>query len=343
MHFLVSFCLINMFTMCTDSSELLNCPIWTYPSHSGNKCIRGDDLDHVILCNPETLTVRFTVRSFCFKSFNSNHGVNMTLLGTCPYPLFLILFTFILVKLHNNFAFVVWLWKLFYIICLADFRRQWNIRDCLVHAFATFIVLFYVKIFNTSCELLIPSQLYDMHKNHILKAYWYYDGRVDMTSKGFIPLLVLALFMLLFFNVLPLALLALYPFKRFQRLLNFCLSPNCRLVLQIYMDSFHSCYEDTSHDYRNLAVLYLAVRFLNLLVVSVFNFTLYLPAATLVFVFTLALVEKFQPYKNKRNNVVDIILLLITINGFISSTMYNVGLFMYPKWLCRIILLSFLS
>ena len=158
-----------------------------------------------------------------------------------------------------------------------------------------------------------------------------------MTSKGYIPTLVLALLMLLFFNVLPLALLALYPFKCFQRLLNFCLSPKCRLVLQIYMDSFHGCYKDISHDYRHFATLYLAVRFLNLLMASVFNYTLYLPAAALVFVFALALIAKFQPYKNKRNNVVDIILLFIMINGFISSTMSNVGRFMYPKWLITII------
>ena len=54
------------------------------------------------------------------------------------YPLFLILLTFILVKLHDNFAFVVWLWKPFH-RCLAVFRRQWNIRSYLIHALATFI------------------------------------------------------------------------------------------------------------------------------------------------------------------------------------------------------------
>ena len=42
------------------------------------------------------------------------------------YPLFLILLTFILVKLHDNFALVVWLWKPFH-RCLAVFWRQWNI------------------------------------------------------------------------------------------------------------------------------------------------------------------------------------------------------------------------
>ena len=233
------------------------------------------------------------------------------------YPVILILFTFILVKLHDSFFFFFWLWRPFH-RCLALFRRQWNIHSYLVHALATFIVLSYVKILNTSFELLIPSQLYDMHRNHMLKAYWYYDGRVDMTSKGYIPFLVLALFMLLFFNVFPLALLALYPFKCFQRFLNFCLSQNCRLVLKIYMDSFHGCYEDTTHDYRHFAILYLAVRFFHLLMSSVFTFDLYLPAAVLLFVLTLALVAKFQPYKNKRNNTVDIIMLLATISGYIS-------------------------
>ena len=90
-----------------------------------------------------------------------------------------------------------------------------------MHALTMFIVLSYVKILNTSYELLIPSRLYDVEDNRIHKAYWYYDGRVDMTLKSYLPYLVLALFMLLFFNVFPLALLAFYPFKWFQRLLEF--------------------------------------------------------------------------------------------------------------------------
>ena len=102
-------------------------------------------------------------------------------------------------------------------------------------------------------------------------------------------------------------------------------------MLQIYMDSFHGCYEDTAHDYRHFATLYLAVRFLNLLMASLFNYTLYLPAAALVFVFNLALVAKFQPYKNKRNNTVDIILLLTIIIAFVSSSMHYVEAFMYSK------------
>ena len=133
-------------------------------------------------------------------------------------------------------------------------------------------------------------------------------------------------------------LLALYPFRCFQRLLNFCLSQNCRLVFQIYMDSFHGCYEDTAHDYRHFATLYLVVRFLNLLMSFIFDYNLYLSTATLVFVFALTLVAKFQPYKNKRNNTVDIILLLmITIAFILSSMHYNAEKFMYPKLLNGIV------
>ena len=102
------------------------------------------------------------------------------------------------------------------------------------------------------------------------------------------------------------------------------------------MDSFHGCYEDTAHDYRHFATLYLAVRFLNLLMSSVFSYTLYLPAAALVFVFALALVAKFQPYKNRRNNTVDIILLLTLITAFILSSMHYTGEFLYQNWLSEI-------
>jgi hypothetical protein len=71
--------------MCADSSDMPStCPIWTYPSTSGNECVCGKNFEDVISCNPETLTVHLTGRFFCFMLFNDN-GVNTTLLGTCPY------------------------------------------------------------------------------------------------------------------------------------------------------------------------------------------------------------------------------------------------------------------
>ena len=156
------------------------------------------------------------------------------------------------------------------------FRRQWNIQSYIVNALATFIVLSYVKILNTSFEFLLPSHVYN-NKGHIVnKAYWYYNGSVDMASKNYLPYLIVAVFMLLTFNALPLILLAIYPFRCVQRLLDNCLPVWCKVALQIYVDTFQGCYRDTTHDYRYFFALYMAVRFLNLLAVSMFSIKLYI-------------------------------------------------------------------
>ena len=253
------------------------------------------------------------------------------------YPLLLIIFTYLLIKLHDNFAIVVWLWKPVH-RCLAVFRRQWNIQSYIVNALATFIVLSYVKILNTSFEFLLPSHVYN-NKGHIVnKAYWYYNGSVDMTSKDYLPYLIVATFMLLTFNVLPLILLAIYPFRCVQRLLDNCLPVRYKVALQIYMDAFQGCYEDTAHDYRYFAALYVAVRFLNLLAVTMFSIKLYTPVASIIFTFMLALVAKFQPYKCKKNNTADIVILLAMITMYTSASMRYMEFWLFPNWLSAIIL-----
>ncbi|MCG8620577.1 MAG: hypothetical protein MJE68_01080, partial [Proteobacteria bacterium] len=110
------------------------------------------------------------------------------------------------------------------------------------------------------------------------------------------------------------------------------------IVFQIYMDSFYGCYEDTAHDYHHST--WQCMRFMNILMSSIFAMTihtLYLSTAAFVFVFALTLVAKFQPYKNKRNNTIDIILLLTIITAFISSTMYYAEEFIYTKLLNGIV------
>ena len=250
------------------------------------------------------------------------------------YPLLLIFITFICVKLHDNFAIVVWLWRPFH-KCLVRFRRQWNIRSYLVNALATFIVLSYVKILNVSFQFLISSLLYDINGHLVHKSYWYYDGRVDMTSKEYLPYLLLALSMLLIFNIFPLVLLTLYPFKFFQHCLNCLPCTKYKLALQLFMDAFNGCYKDNDgHDYRHFAALYLAVRFFNLLLLSVLRSTnAYCVAATLLTVFALTLVAKFQPYKRKSTNTVDIVMLLTLITGLVIVALWYTSGLRYPKWL----------
>ena len=165
-----------------------------------------------------------------------------------------------------------------------------------------------------------------------------------MTSNEYLPYLLLALFMLLIFNVLPFVLLALYPFKCFQRLLSFCCSMRCKLALQIYMDTFHGCYaiEDSTCDNRQFSTLYLAVRFINLLLLSLFHIHLYRSMVLFPFAVTLALVARFKPYKDKRSNTVDIVLLLaliLCICSYALLSKYTADSGLLPHHLTKIILI----
>ena len=249
------------------------------------------------------------------------------------YPLLLIFITFICVKLHDNFAIVVWLWRPFH-KCLVRFRRQWNIRSYLVNALATFIVLSYVKILNVSFQFFVSSLIYDTKGHVVNKVYWYFDGRVDMTSKEHLPYLVLALLMLIIFNVIPLLLLALYPFRFFQKFLNCLPCLKCKVALRLFMDAFHGGYKDSKQDCRHFATLYMAVRFFNLLLMSLLrNKVAYHSVVTLLLVSTLTLVAYFHPYKCKKRNTVDIVMLLTLVIGSASLTMKSAGGLNYHKLL----------
>ena len=254
------------------------------------------------------------------------------------YTLLLIFITFFCVKLHDNFAIIVWLWRPFH-KCLVRFRKQWNIRSYLVNALATFIVLCYVKILNVSFQFLTYTYIYNMKGKSVNEVFWYMDGRYNLISMEYLPYLVLALCMLLIFNVLPLILLALYPFRCFQSFLNICPCLKVKLALQIFMDAFHGCYKDTPHNYRHFAALYLAVRFLNPLILTIFReYPSYIPLSLLVLVFTLALVAKFQPYKCRRSNTVDFVMLLCLISVCIISIMRHAASLVFPKWLFTTVL-----
>ena len=61
------------------------------------------------------------------------------------YPLFLIILTYTAVLLHDRYSIVVNIWRPAYRV-FSCIHREWNIRGSLIQAFATFMVLSYVKI-----------------------------------------------------------------------------------------------------------------------------------------------------------------------------------------------------
>ena len=226
--------------------------------------------------------------------------------ATAVYPLLLIFITYFLVNLHDRFRVIVRLWAPFY-RCFARLRTEWDIRSSLIEAFGTFILLSYVKILNVSFDILTPTALYDVHGNRMPSLYLYYDGTYEYFGRNHMPYAFLALFMFLVFNVLPLALLCVYPCQCFQRCLNLCRLR--RHILNTFIDTFVGCYRTEPRDCRYFAALYLVLRIINLALFSITTSPLYYPLGGFVLIIAAILVAAARPYKFSTSFIdVDVIL-----------------------------------
>ena len=224
------------------------------------------------------------------------------------YPLALVILTYTLVTLHyHNCRLVVWLWRPF-LKCCFHFRRQWNIQSSLVDAFATFLLLSYVKFLSVSFDILTPAFVYNK-SGRFVATVTYYDGRVKYFGKDHLPYAVLAITVLLVFTVLPILLLCLYPCRWFQKFLN-----NCHLrcqALHVFMDAFQGCFKDGTNgtrDCRYFAAVYLITR-VGVHLAATFKIVANNSVLISVLVIVSLLLSSFHPYKEWLYNVLDVLLL----------------------------------
>ena len=234
------------------------------------------------------------------------------------YPLLLIVTSYVLVELHDhNFRLIVWLWKPFH-RCFVSFRREWNIKNSLIDAFCTFLLLLYVKFLSVSFDLLVPVSVFNIHGETNGKYYLLFDGSVEYFGPEHLPFGILALVVFFVFNILPLVLLCLYPCQCFQRCLN-----NLRIrnqTLHIFMDSFQGCYKNrTSNtcDCRWFSALYPMIRIALVTVYGLLrSYYFLLPLGVCLCLVLLFLLAVFHPYKSPIHNSINIFLLFIVcLNG----------------------------
>ena len=196
---------------------------------------------------------------FCLPNQNVSNVISLTFL-VALYPLLLLFLIYVLIELHSrNFKVIVWLWKPF-IVCYARFRRKWDIRASIIDAFATFLLLSFVKFLFVSIDLAVPTKL--MAKNGTKVGYASYNDASIVSDQ---PIAILTLIgisiILLLFVVVPSILLLLYPCHFCQKCLTFT-----RLNFQalcFLMDSFHGCYKngtEGTRDCRYFASLFLITR-----------------------------------------------------------------------------------
>ena len=232
------------------------------------------------------------------------------------YPLLLIFSIYILFKLYERFKVariffkpVVWLFT--------RLNHHWNASSSLVEAFAAFILLSYVKVINTSFDILMPTQLYNV-SGQVVGLYVYYNGSQEYFGRDHLPYAVLAIFMFTTFNLLPLLLLCLYPCRCFQSCLN-C----CRLnsqVLHTFMDAFQGCYKFEPYDCRYWAAFYL---FLRIAVLATFVSTqsvFFVVVCGTLLIPVVVLTAIVRPYRESVYNVIDLVLFLAFIQVSFSVT-----------------------
>ena len=237
------------------------------------------------------------------------------------YPLALIILTYTLVRLHyHNCTLVVWLWRPF-IGCFARCRRQWDIQNSLVDAFATFLLLSYVKFLSASFDILMPTFSWDVEST-VQPLVVYYDGTIAYFGKEHLPYALLALAVLLVFTFCPVLLLCLYPCRCFQRFLNrYHLSSQ---TLHTFMDTFQGSFKDGTNgtrDCRYFAAVYLIVRVALYISLGVTIVTFNISMINGVLLLFALLLVMFQPYKKSLYNKIDIFLIFIMI-AFFSSVWY---------------------
>ena len=231
------------------------------------------------------------------------------------YPLLLIVLTFMLFKLYERFKVVRTLFKPL-VWLFTRFNHQWNTSNSLIKAFATFILLSYVKVINTSFDILMPTQLYNV-SGQVVGLYVYYNGSMEYLGHDHLPYAVLAIFMFTTFNIIPFLLLCLYPCRCFQSCLN-CCQLNSQ-VLRTFMDAFQGCYKFEPYDCRYWAAFYLFIRIAVLTIFAFAQGVFYVVVCGILFIPAIVMIAIVRPYRESVYNVIDLVFYLVFVQLCFST------------------------
>ena len=204
------------------------------------------------------------------------------------------------------------------------YNHRWRSSNSLIEVFATFILLSYMKIINTSFDILMPVQPHNISGERV-GLYLYYNGSLEYFGNDHLPYAVLAIFMFVTFNLMPLLLLCLYPCRCFQSCLN-C----CRLngqVLRTFMDAFQGCYKFKPYDCRYWAAFYLSLRIAALAIFALTQSAFFALVAGILLIPVVVTTAVVRPYRKTVYNIIDTILLLSLVQVCFSGVGFEVTLY----------------
>ena len=207
-------------------------------------------------------------------------------------------------------------------------RRKFHLSQSIVHGLSGFLIMCYARTTAISLDLLTPVGLYEKGPRR-LETMVYYYGEMPFFGASHLKYAIPALFALVFITILPPVLLLVYPLcykvlalmkleeTRVTRVL-------CRVIplerFKPFFDSFQGAFKD---NHRYFAGLYFIYRLMPLVLYVVscdhLDFFFYFEIQLILM---LGLHAFFWPYKENRNNKIDlyIFILLLIINRI---TTYN--------------------
>ena len=206
----------------------------------------------------------------------------------------------------------MWLSRPF-IRCFTCIRRKCDIHTTLVDAFATFLLLSYVKFASVSLDLLMPSPVWDTNMT-LQRPVVYYNGTMEYFGRDHLPFAVLAITVLLLFTLFPILLLCLYPCRWFQQLLNRCHLQ--RQALNTFIDAFQGLFKngtDGSSDCRYFSAVFLVTRVLAYVLLGITIIMLNNSGLIALFSSVVIMLSLLQPYKMSLPCTLDIIFLTVLV------------------------------
>ena len=250
--------------------------------------------------------------------------------GIAFYPILLVIVSYILIRLYcHNTRLAIWIWKLFK-RCSNTSGTKWEIQGSIVNAFATFLLLSYMKVLVVSFDLLIYTEIYNQNgSDYMITSALYYDASVEMFSKEHLPYAITAIIVLLIVNVAPFLFLVFYPMKWFQKCLN-ALQVQ-RESVTIFIDCFQGYYKDGTNgtrDYRYFSVAMYSLQVLMFCFFAVAKSSFCFPVIAVTLILLSALILACQPYKEqfKVYTLVDAFILLSAACLFIMISAENIAI-----------------
>ncbi len=215
---------------------------------------------------------------------------------------------------------------------LCYFLKMYKPRSVLIHGFSAFFMLCYSQCARVSFQILNKFCLFSQGLS-CEKSVVYRSGHMDYLGAEHLKYATTAIIFLTVLVIIPPLLLLLYPLS--FKALGICKLSESKIATVLWrvmpiqlLDSFQSSFKDNLRFFAGLYFLYRAIA----LAAYAYCRTLlqFYTVVELQLILILALHAIFQPYKERKHNIIDSLLLtnLTVIN---SITLYNFSEAVYGK------------